>query len=47
VLDNSYGKIDSYLEAWTGASDLIQRASNFTDAVSEIDGIVQRMLPEA
>ena len=39
--DNSYGEIRSYLEAWTGASDLVQRANNFTDALSKIDGIVQ------
>jgi exopolysaccharide biosynthesis predicted pyruvyltransferase EpsI len=41
VLDNSYGKISGFMEQWTHADPIVQRASTFAEAQEKIE----RMLP--
>ncbi|GBH32188.1 polysaccharide pyruvyl transferase family protein [Sphingobium xenophagum] len=40
VVDNSYGKIGGFMDAWTGRDPIVHRASNFEEAARILDRII-------
>lgn len=44
VLDNSYGKVSSFYETWTGGSDLVHRAKTLAEAAAMAHDLIDKGL---
>jgi exopolysaccharide biosynthesis predicted pyruvyltransferase EpsI len=42
VVDNNYGKLSGFMDAWTGSVDTVHRARDFAEAATMLRGLIER-----